>query len=362
MKLSQFASGRDNNFNLIRFFAAFAVLFSHSFALVAGSGDAEPLRASTGMTLGTMAVDIFFITSGFLVTASLLTRQSVVEFVAARVLRIYPALLVMVTLTVLLVGLYFSTLSASGYLFEKETVSYFVKNVTLVFGVAYKLPGVFEQLPLKGAVNGSLWTLSYELAMYVTLLGIWMALGRLTKNRMTIFPKVIVLLAILGLGVFFLDHFYLHSESKTLRLFFVFFAGAAFYVMKERLVLDSRIFISATLVVLLASFDKEAFFVIYYLAIAYLLFWLAYIPTGVIRKFNLIGDYSYGIYIYAFLIQQSLIALIPDVSVLGLLVLSSIVTLSLAFLSWEFVEKRALSFKGHCVEMTRKTLSFVRAA
>ncbi len=100
MRLSNFTDGRDNNFSLIRIIAAFAVLITHSFALAIGTGEAEPFQKFLGMTMGTIAVDIFFITSGFLVTSSLLTRQSVIEFVWARVLRIYPALLVMLCLTV----------------------------------------------------------------------------------------------------------------------------------------------------------------------------------------------------------------------------------------------------------------------
>ena len=81
MKLSNFTQGgRDNNFNLIRVIAALAVLITHSFALAIGTGDAEPFQQTLGMTMGTIAVDIFFITSGFLVTASLLTRQSIIEW------------------------------------------------------------------------------------------------------------------------------------------------------------------------------------------------------------------------------------------------------------------------------------------
>ena len=98
MKLSDFTSGRDNNFNLIRIIAALAVLVTHSFALATGTSAAEPFQKTLGMTIGSIAVDIFFITSGFLVTGSLLTRKSFIdfiEFVWARVLRIFPALLVM---------------------------------------------------------------------------------------------------------------------------------------------------------------------------------------------------------------------------------------------------------------------------
>jgi peptidoglycan/LPS O-acetylase OafA/YrhL len=81
MKLSTSTHGRNNNFNLIRIVAAIAVLIFHSFPLAKGAGDAAPLQDSLGMTLGSIAADVFFIISGFLVTASLLTRQSVIEYI-----------------------------------------------------------------------------------------------------------------------------------------------------------------------------------------------------------------------------------------------------------------------------------------
>ena len=80
MKLSQLAQGRDNNFNLIRILAALAVLATHSFTLATGRPETEPLRGRLGLTIGSIAVDIFFITSGFLVTASLLNRRSIIDF------------------------------------------------------------------------------------------------------------------------------------------------------------------------------------------------------------------------------------------------------------------------------------------
>ena len=72
MVLSNYIRGRDNNFNLIRMIAATAVLVTHSFVLSIGTLDSEPFRVSFKMTLGSLAVDMFFVTSGFLVTGSLL--------------------------------------------------------------------------------------------------------------------------------------------------------------------------------------------------------------------------------------------------------------------------------------------------
>src|SRR4249919_485571 len=149
MKLAHYSQGRDNNFNLVRILAAFAVLVSHSFPLAMGliGGMVEPLKARLDVTLGSIAVDLFFIASGFLVTGSLLTRKSIVEFLWARVLRIYPALLVMVLLVVFGLGLSFTTAPVSAYLSDTRTYLFIVKNSTLIAGIAQKLPGVFVENP-----------------------------------------------------------------------------------------------------------------------------------------------------------------------------------------------------------------------
>ena len=76
---------------------------------------------------------------------------------------------------------------------------------------------------------------------------------------------------------------------------------------------------------------------------------LAYIPSGAIRGFNKYGDYSYGMYIYAFPIQQSVAALIPGISVLAMIVISFIITFILAFISWHVVEKKMLKYKDKYV-------------
>lgn len=346
MRLSHYTQGRDNNFNLIRLAAAWAVLLTHSFALVTGSDQAEPLRLSLGITLGSMAVDIFFLTSGFLVTASLLARRSVGDFIWSRVLRIYPALFVVVGLMVFVLGLGFTTLPASEFLMSAATQKFALKNATLATGVSYSLPGVFENLPWKRAVNGSLWTMPTEVRMYATLAALWAALYLFGPRREHAFRQAVVALAGLALATNFADHFGFHSGNDFWRLSAMFFTGAACQVLKERLVLSGRVFALLLGGVLLSALGREAFFIVYTLSLAYLLLWLAYVPAGAARRFNRLGDYSYGVYIYAFPVQQSLMALVPDLSVAQMIAASTAVTLTLAALSWHLVEKRALALKG----------------
>jgi peptidoglycan/LPS O-acetylase OafA/YrhL len=361
MKLSDFTKGRDNNFNLIRIAAAYAVLVTHSFALAIGGENAEPFReALDGMTMGSIAVDLFFVASGFLVTASLLTRQSIIEFVWARALRIFPALFVMLLLSVSALGLFFTTVPWFTYLVDPKLFKYFLKCLTLLGGVAYELPGVFEGNPYKNSVNGSLWTMPHELRMYVMLALLWISLRATRRLRSEAFKVTVVSGALLAAPLVILNHLgVIRDDSHFVHLFFMFFSGAAFFVLKDRIVLSYSVFCVALAALFLAMlYDRDIFYFVYVATIAYILFFVAYIPAGFIRKYNKLGDYSYGVYIYAFPVQQSIAALLPGVSVLSMVIISSAITFLLAVLSWHCLEKHALELKGHYVNRTQRLLAF----
>lgn len=362
MKLSNYAQGKDNNYNLIRIIAALAVLITHSFALSTGAVDSEPFRESLGMTMGSIAVDIFFIASGFLVTGSLLTRKSIIEFVWARVLRIFPALLIMLFLTIFLLGIAFTSLPVRAYLFNSTTYVYFLKCATLFGGIAFELPGVFENNPFRMQVNASLWTMPYEVRMYAFLAVIWIVVRFAGKLKEVAFEIIIVSGAVLSGGFILARHWWPYlfpQEGHFAQLFFMFFSGAAFYVLKERITLSSKLFwLFFGVICIAAAYNKHVFFVAYSLTISYMLFYVAYIPSGCIRKYNLIGDYSYGVYIYAFPIQQSIAALIPGVSIASMVFISLVVTLIFSVTSWHVIEYRALSLKKIFIEYTKK-ISFL---
>jgi peptidoglycan/LPS O-acetylase OafA/YrhL len=367
MKLSNFTHGRDNNFNLIRIVAAYAVLVTHSFALVTGTEYAEPFRNSIGMTMGSIAVDIFFVTSGFLVTASLLTRQFTIDFLWARILRIYPALCVMLLLTVFGLGLFYTTNTWTSYLANNKTYEYFWRCLTLFTGVEYKLPGVFESNPYKGSVNGSLWTLPYEIKMYAILAIIWIFLRVLPHNRAKAFKITICFCALFAGLLVVLAHFNLSEHaivvlpgltgSRFTWLFYMFFTGAAFFVLKDWIILSHALLIICVVALILATFNQQLFSIVYVSTLAYVLFYIAYIPSGLIRKYNKLGDYSYGVYIYAFPVQQSIVALVSGTSVFLLVFSSTIITFACAALSWHFLEKHAMKLKGGYVTLTKKFLS-----
>ncbi|WP_025897752.1 acyltransferase family protein [Sneathiella glossodoripedis] len=312
MLLCEFSNTRDNNFNLIRILAAWLVLFSHSYAIVFGGGEFEPLRW-LGVTWGGIAVDVFFVTSGFLITQSL-TRSSLLSFALKRALRIFPALIVAVCLMVVLL---------SDDLFSFETLKFFVKNTTLFLGVSYTLPGAFIDTPLGPAVNGSLWTLPWEVRCYAAVILV-------TAFR----PKLMTPVVAIGLMLF-------AHQSEAARICGFFFVGASIFHFRDKIVITHWLAAGFLVALLVSLSDPNIFRFVYPFALPYFVFYLAYVPEGSIRKFNKFGDYSYGMYIYAFPIQQALTHVTQDVYLH--IILATVMTFVPAFLSWHLIEKHAIN-------------------
>ena len=341
--LGELAVGKDNNFNLLRLLAAFAVLISHSFAML---GQPEPFAASVGKNLGAMAVDIFFVTSGFLVCASLMRSQNAYDYLRARALRIFPALWVMLLFSVFVLGACFSRLDFSSYLHEAQTWRYLLKNAVLMADVEFYLPGMFERHHLAGIVNGSLWSMIYELSMYVLLLLSCVTYFYVVKFR----SHVVALIAALTvfLGVWFLsDKFYFLLHLQLLRFVWFFFIACVFYWLRHRIPMSGKIMMAIVVVSAFSlTISGHAFLMVYYLSLPYVLLYLAYVPAGLIRSFNRLGDYSYGVYLYAFPLQQTLIAAYSGWSVSSLAICAACLTLICAIGSWHGVERPILALRS----------------
>jgi len=347
--LTSLSEGRDNNFNLLRFLAATMVIWSHSFPLALGPGDNEPLRASLGVTFGSIAVDIFFVSSGYLIAASLVSSESIFRFAWARILRIYPGVIVATMVTVLFIGFFISTEDVAFFFGDRSTLKFMVKNCALVLGIEYGLPGAFHDTPAAYAVNGSLWTLPKELLMYAVLAAAWLFAGLvarvLSRDRKRIF-KVIVSITLLGGALFYLFGLKEYVEDSNARLLTAFFFGSFIGLFRDQIPV-SRVLLGLFLAsVLLSSFDKRLFFFVYTLFFPYVIICCALWPSGPLRAFNRLGDYSYGLYVYAFPTQQVIVSFIRGIQPQALFGVSFIVTLILAVVSWHIVEKPSLSMKN----------------
>jgi peptidoglycan/LPS O-acetylase OafA/YrhL len=341
MRIADHLRGRDNNLNLLRALAASAVILSHSVVLLTGNVDLEFLRSSLGMSLGDIAVDIFFLVSGLLVTGSLAKKKDLKAYFLARVRRIYPGLMVMLLLVNIPLGLWLTSLPWLDYLSSPALIRNFFHNLILVVSAWTGLPGVMADAPWPHAINGSLWTLTYEIRLYIWLATCW-AVSRLFKSRGNqAFGVAIFATWIAAFGAFLVAEDG-YSGNPVPRLVLFFAAGMVLYVIREKVVLNWKWTLLVLAALVAAWFHGQAFRPAYGILMPYLILVLAYLPSGFIRGYNRLGDYSFGLYIYAFPIQQVLVFLRPDDSPIVHTCLALVLTMIPAWLSWNLVEKRFL--------------------
>ena len=192
--------------------------------------------------------------------------------------------------------------------------------------------------------------------MYLALALLWLAARWARKAQSGGLERLVVLGALLLGGHVLASHFTGGSVSLWSALGFMFFVGASFYAFRQHVKVTWLGFV-ATLICWALAFRHPLFmFPVYLITIGYALLFLAYVPGGFVRGYNRFGDISYGIYIYAFPVQQAVVASFPGASVMVMIVMSTLITIPLAVLSWHFVEKRALRLKGSAVDFTRKFL------
>ena len=345
MTLGERATGRDNNFNLVRLCAAALVLVSHSWPLTGTKG--EPLERFAGFSLGHLGVDIFFVVSGFLVMGSLLARP-LGAFLRARALRIFPALAANSFGTAFVIGPLMTALPAAHYFASAGPWRYALQNaITWPMGVRWWLPGVFLENPGGPAVNGALWSLPWELTMYVMLALLGAALLRGLSRRLL--ATAMFAIAILGTVGHGLNEAFAFSSRfeivQGFRLVALFFTAGALQFVHDRVRLATVFLAPATASLLAALALGGAWLALYPAALTYLVLWLALVPGGVLRLYNRLGDYSYGFYLWQFPLQQSFVHVHRDLTQPQLLALSAPATLVLAVLSWHLVESQALKLK-----------------
>ncbi|HET7033381.1 MAG TPA: acyltransferase [Casimicrobiaceae bacterium] len=339
MRLGDFTHGRDNNIQLLRLLAAGAVILFHSFVFTGHIGE-DPVFVATGTTNSSViGVSCFFVLSGFLVTRSWLTRPGLVAFAAARVLRIYPALFLAVALSIALAGAA-TEVPWREFIASPVTMDYAWRNA-LAWEVRYALPGAFLGNPYPGAVNGSLWTLPVELRLYVAVAVAGMA-GLLARTDRC----AAALIALVALFLWKPDWLPLAPQNASTRsLALLFGTGALAYVARDRIPLSLAAFAIALAVFIVNPWGLASG-LWFTLTLAYGTLVLAYHPRIQWHAYNRVGDYSYGLYVYAFPVQQTIVAHVPALTPIELFGVSFAVTLALAAISWHALERPALALKS----------------
>jgi peptidoglycan/LPS O-acetylase OafA/YrhL len=307
-----------NAFDLLRLLGAGLVLWSHQYALLGlPETSVDPLRT----TLGGLGVAIFFIISGYVNTQSAVRHGAIAPFLLSRAFRIYPALIACVGFTVLLGALLAPNIKTY---FDFTLLSFIGKDITLFTGIKAGVSHpVFAGNVLPNALNGSLWTLPYEVKLYVALA---VCIAVLRYNPLV--SLVVAGCTLLAMGMTALDTLWLQLPA-------LFIVGCFVAAVRRVANLAVAIVILVGMAGLFAAIGHALF-------ASYLLLGAAVVSLGSInvpRWSRPPLDLSYAIYLYAFPVQQLGLHLTKNFWLA--LVFSAAITVLLALLSALFVEQPA---------------------
>jgi peptidoglycan/LPS O-acetylase OafA/YrhL len=330
---------RKNSFDFIRLMAAIMVIFSHSFVL---SGHAEP-RIGEG-TIGSLAVWIFFILSGYLISKSWDQYPRFNVFFAKRILRIAPGLIVATLGVIVVTGIFFTSLPLLDFFTNQQTLTYL--NNIFLYNQSGSLPGVFVNNAYPLATNGPIWTLAYEFTMYlaVALIGILHIYKKIPPIAIWVFLFIAVLLSTtIGKNIPTITIFYLDIKLLIV-LALMFFSGVLMHKYEKNIKLNIWVGVGALAVFVVLTVIAPALTAIFAaVLLAYAIFAIG--KHGLLSWTSKYGDFSYGLYIYAFPIQQMIASATQTSSTLKMFVSSLFLTLIVSAISWYFIESKALKWK-----------------
>ena len=335
VRLGDCLASRENNFDLLRLLAAWAVLVSHSFALV---DEEEPLH-QLGSSLGAVGVMVFFAVSGVLIRRSWEYDPSPRDFWIKRALRLLPALATVGLVTAFVLGPLVTTASLATYFTSWETWIYpFRVTFLLPFGAG--LPGVFEGTVEAGAVNGPLWSLPVEVFAYFMLF--LLGVTGLLKRRWVVTAVAALSLVWAGFWVTITS-----PSVAAVSVLAAFALGAAAYSWADRIVLSWPIALAMVALFVLSGLGPDTVRVIVWtISMAYLSYWFAYALPPFGKVLTRFGDASYGVYIWAWPVQQTIVQIAGnDASPYLVIVVATPIVWLLAIASWKLIESPALRHK-----------------
>lgn len=302
IKLSDVATSRVNNLNFIRFVAALMVIVSHCYAVVLGGDAGSYLLKFTGDRLspGGVSVGVFFLFGGFLIARSCEHHPEAKKFFSARILRLFPELLFVVILTAFVLGPMLSTLSPVEYFTNPQTYKYLLNGVLIM---VHQLPGVFTNNPSGDVVNAALWTLPVEFICYI-LCFISYKLTKFDKKKFLLLSVPVFVLA----AVYYVK--FSPLQLSVVRAVLLFYLGVLIWVFRDQVVISPVLGLATIVlwfVMVFGGIDNLAMLTVFPIAC----FCLAYGMGNHFSKFGTKFELSYGIYLWAFPIQQVLVQFFP---------------------------------------------------
>lgn len=352
--------GVGPGFDTVRLALATLVLFIHTSLIAPGVAGLEsaplfPYAPIDRWAVNYAALPMFFALSGFLVGASA-ERLSLGNFLANRAFRIFPALGVEITLSALVLGPLLTTLPLAAYFADPKFAHYFLN---ILGSIHYELPGVFTSNPEPNIVNGALWTVPHELSCYA-LLASFMLFGLHRSRRLLLVATlglfavgilIPIVLAIYPALPFGKTLSYIFVERGAARLVPVFLTGMLIYRYRDILPFRrSYAFLAIGAYFAICAFGQVEWgpSPLFNAATAPLLAYaVAVAGLSPELKFSAVnGDYSYGIYLYGFPLQQTILLLFPGMTSVALFfAMAFVASLAMAALSWNFIEKPILRLR-----------------
>lgn len=346
MYISDILKRENNNIDLLRLFTAFMVMLFHGPALFQNSerilsqANIIPQLTPGGVDLGYLGVAIFFFLSGLLVSNSLLTKQKVVPWAWARIMRIMPAFLVTIVAGVFIIGPAFTTLPVGDYFRSGQTWRFFFRNLFL--NIEYMLPGVWEDR-VYGGFNGSAWSIPFEVGCYIFLVFSFVLCRRLKVSHWVfvaialcaVFVPKEVLPSALGIG-------YTIIERGDI---FCFVVGTLMGIYKEKIRIDKTV---VTVLLLVCVLFWRCSNIIYYLFPAATAIILLYATSlRPLVGLQLKHDISYGVYLWHWPILEILYTWLNGVNYWLFFGTSAVVVTAVAYASARLVEEP-------CIKLGRK--------
>jgi len=349
-----------NNFDFLRLLAAFFVFIGHAILINRGAGI---INWNSGLLISALGVNIFFFISGFLITKSWIDSNNTIFFIIKRFLRIYPALIFSGIITIFIIGPITTFFTVNHYLSDPQTYKYFT-NITLLNLANIKtavLPGVFVTNKIPSIVNASLWTIPIEIGCYLSI--ILMGLGKFFHKK-SIFLYIsffFLLYAVISHTgsrpyLFFqdTDNF---PYSDIVRLSTYFILGITAYLYRSAISISNIQFF--TLLITSLYFINTSYFTLTsYLILPLLVLYIATIKSNILKKITGYGDFSYGFYLFAFPIQQTVSFFLNNkINIILQIIFSFLITTILAIISWYIIEKRFIDLKYYFFKYYSKKIS-----
>lgn len=329
------AKDSENNFLILRLFAATLVVFGHSAALAKQMpGYVDLFYMLTGYRYsGDIGLHIFFVISGFLVFASYDNRRDLMTYLRARILRIFPGLLGFVFVVAIVLGAAITTLDISEYYVNPWLWKYVFVNLSLSDFV-WALPGVING----ASISGTLWTLGIEFRLYL-LVGLFGVLG-VSLGKIGANACVLLLASVAFFYPAYMPVIGYNPDALRVSCFFA--AGALLYINRNAVPLNSNV-LSLLLFLTILSHKLPSFEIMCGVTLVYSVFLFAFAPKIQLPRF--IEDFSYGIYLYGWPVQVLINYIFPDAGPYRMMLISIPASWILGALSWHLIEKKCLSFK-----------------